>query len=463
MSHRSLKTSLGQRDDRTRHRRLSHAQSHDQAMDAPPAIVLDHPLVSKNAPVMVDRRQDLNRLLEHLAAQKRFAFDSEFIGENSYYPKLCLIQIATDDQLFIIAPPPPLTPDPAAEDSPAATEPSSDEFNAQDLMGFWELIADPSIEKVVHAGAQDLAPTLRHTGHPPAKVFDVQLAAGFTGLNHPMALDKLALALLNADLGPGLKFSQWDQRPLTPAQIAYAANDVRYLLAMRQVLQQRLESNGNLAAAMEECGQFCRESTYRFDAEQARVKARGVQFLTPKEQLILQALLVWRDRTACMEDLPARSILPDGVMTEMARRKPKAIESLRGARGLPGPVVDHHGQAILDTIAAARQQPTPAKPPPCKLQEPELKSMAQAWWEQAAKAAVDRQIEPKLLTSKRELTTALWRIHSGQPVGDLRLSQGWRAGVLPSPPFSPFPPSFPLAPSAAAQEGHPPTSADIPC
>ena len=98
-----------------------------------------------------------------------------------------------------------------------------------DLRPFWELLCDPSVEKIVHAGQQDIEPVVRHLGRAPANIFDTQIAAGLAGLPYPVSLSKLVNELAGAKLGKGLTFTHWDQRPLSAMQLRYAADDVRYL------------------------------------------------------------------------------------------------------------------------------------------------------------------------------------------------------------------------------------------
>src|SRR5262249_48948952 len=153
---------------------------------------------------------------------------SEFIGELTYVPKLCVIQVATTERVELI--------DPLAD---------------IDLTPFWELIADETVEKVVHAGLQDIEPVVRILNRPAANVFDTQIAAGLAGMTYPLSLSKLVYELVGYKLGKGLTFSHWDQRPLSASQLRYAADDVRYLPAARAELARRLERLHHVAYAAE--------------------------------------------------------------------------------------------------------------------------------------------------------------------------------------------------------------------
>src|SRR5947208_4870083 len=141
---------------RSGHRARSHDSAHESAVA--PGHIPDHPLVAKSPPELLNTQQQLEALIDHLRSAGHFAYDSEFIGELTYYPKLCLIQTASTQRVSLI--------DPLA---------------ALDLRPFWELVCDPSVEKIVHAGAQDIEPVIRHLDRQPQNIFDTQISAGFAG------------------------------------------------------------------------------------------------------------------------------------------------------------------------------------------------------------------------------------------------------------------------------------------
>ena len=134
-----------------------------------------------------------------------------------------------------------------------------------DLSNFWELICDPSIQKIVHAGSQDVEPVVRHIGKEPANLFDTQIAAGFAGLSYPIALSRLVMEICGAKLGKGATFTHWDQRPLSAMQLRYAADDVRYLPAVHDAISRKLEALGHVDWNREECDAMCDASQYVFN------------------------------------------------------------------------------------------------------------------------------------------------------------------------------------------------------
>src|SRR5690349_16421024 len=181
---------------RSPHRMRSHHAAHHGAEEDTPPPVLASPLVYAGEPNLITEAGELSKLIERLRSLGGFAFDTEFIGEHTYYPQLCLVQVSTPHEIALL--------DPLA---------------GLDLLPFWKLLADASLEKIVHAGIQDLEPVVRHINQPPRNIFDTQIAAAFAGAPYPSSLGKLVQFIAGADLGRGLKFSQWDHRPLSVVQL----------------------------------------------------------------------------------------------------------------------------------------------------------------------------------------------------------------------------------------------------
>lgn len=391
---------------RSQHRRRSHAEAHaaNDASAIPP--ILAHELVPQNAPRLVDTQEGLIALIAQLRAEGSFAYDSEFIGEHTYRPWVCVIQVATTREVVLID---PLAPN-------------------INLMPFWELLSDPAVEKIVHAGSQDLEPAMRHTGRPPANIFDIQIASAFTGMPYPSALGKLVLALTGADLGPGLKFSQWDTRPLSEVQLSYAANDVRYLPLARRLLAEKLAANPHVNAlelATEECGALSEPSLYRFEPGTQRLRVRGVESLRSRQLAVLRALLAWRESQAEADNIPPRMLLRDEVVLEMSRHPVKSVQDLDRVKGLPRPVEATHGAHLVQLTEQALLEP-PAQTPRVRHFDPDL---FRGQIEQTLASICDRcksvGIEPTIATSKKEVTQFIRGLATHTPT-NTRLSRGWR-------------------------------------
>ena len=396
------------RDPRHSYRDRSHASAH-AGEHGRPQVIPDHPLIPKNTATLVTSADDLRELLEHLRAAGSFAYDSEFIGELSYHPKLCLIQVATRERVTLV-----------------------DTLADLDLSGFWALVADQSVEKVVHAGQQDLEPVCRLYGQRPANVFDTQIAAGFIGLAYPVGLSKLVKELVGPQLGKGFTFTHWDQRPLTPVQMRYAADDVRYLPALRDMIGNRLEATGHAEWARQECEALCDPSAFRQDPGADYMRIRGAGTLQGAGLAVLRELLVWRDAAARQHDAPPRSLVKDEILLDMARQPVKSVEGLTKVRGLPRPVEEAEGENIVAAVARGLATPAAERPvvqsveetPPERFAIDSLWAMVQAW-------CAGQAVDSALVSSRSEIGRLYREVKSdGADAADGRVMKGWRGELL---------------------------------
>ncbi len=370
-----------------------------------------HALVPEGPPAIITSDPDLADLIAQLRESGSFAYDSEFIGELTYFPKLCVIQVASSSRVALI--------DPLAK---------------IDLRPFWELIADPSVEKVVHAGQQDLEPIVRHLDRQPANVFDTQIVAGFVGLPYPVALSRLVQELTGARLGKGLTFTHWDQRPLSPMQVRYAADDVRFLPLVRDELGKRLHANNHTAWATEECDALCDASQYRFDPATQYLRVRGAASLQPRNLAVLRELTIWRDATARHHDVPPRAFLKDEILIDLSRNPVKSVEKLERVRGLPRPVEQEYGNDIVEATRRAMSLPGPQLPEQREAeQSPTERFRADGLWALAQCLCAGQSIDPAILTSRQEMADFYRPLSTRQDVSQSRLMKGWRRAALGEP------------------------------
>ncbi|MCC6423513.1 MAG: ribonuclease D [Phycisphaerales bacterium] len=393
---------------RSRHRNAAHQQAHSLPVDLP-ASVSNDPLVPAGPAQLIDTPSALAELIDHLSGVDSFGYDSEFIGELTYIPKLCLIQVSSAQRVALI--------DPLA---------------GLDLSPFWQLLCDEKVEKIVHAGQQDLEPVIRlHQGRP-ANVFDTQIAAGFVGIGYPVALSKLVKELISVKLGKGLTFSHWDQRPLSASQLHYAAEDVRYLPALHRELNNKLQTNGHADWARQECDAMAQVRLYQFDPQAQLGRLRGTTSLSAQGLAIARELLLWRDAAAKCHDVPPRSLVRDEVLVDMARTPIKSVEKLNRVRGLPKPVEAAHGMAIVEAINRACALP-PDQMPTVKQHEegPVEKFRADGLWALVQCLSAGLGIDPSLVSSRQE-TGELYRAltNGNAQTPDLRLLQTWRHSAV---------------------------------
>lgn len=401
---------------RSKHRQRSHDEAHDGADPAKLPPILDHPDVSADDPRIISDQSGLHELIADLRTIGRFGYDTEFIGEQTYYPHICLIQVGTPDFVALIDP-----------------------LEQIDLAPFWELIADPQIETIVHAGQQDLEPIPRLIDKPPASIFDVQIAAGFAGLNYPSSLTRLVQDLLHVELGLGTKFSQWDKRPLTSMQKRYAANDVRYLPLMHRLLTEKLEALGNLAWCQEECESLCDRSLYEFNVSAQRRRMKGIDTLSAREDAVLRRLLAWRDEAAREYNAPPRALVKDEVLITFARTLPCDHATLHQVRGMPRPIKKRYADQLLKIVADVRSQPLEEKSKSLianvSRRFDRERAEVNRLWDIVREKALERSIDPALVTSKKELSRLVLQMLYGDGktasiTPSLRTDGGWRKELL---------------------------------
>lgn len=402
------KPSRGHASYRSAHRARSHESAHAEG-DSRTDKHIDDPLVPTGQATLVSDDASLAELIDHLRSVGRFGYDSEFIGELTYFPKLCVIQVCSPQRIALI--------DPLA---------------AVELRPFWELLADPSVEKICHAGEQDLEPVVRHLGRPAANVFDTQVAAGFIGLPYPVSLSKLVAEVTGARLGKGLTFTHWDQRPLSAMQLRYAADDVRYLPLLRERMGARLEADGHARWAAEECAARCDLELFRFDPRQQYLRVRGANSLQPRNLAVLRELTAWRDAASRDADVPPRAFLRDEILLDLARNPVRSVEKLDRVRGLPRPVEAQWGERIVQLTAEALAL-SPDRIPQQRdtEQSPAEKFRTDSLWAVAQAHCAGQGVDVAVVTNRQEINE-FFQQFSGPRQAEVphRLLSGWRKEAL---------------------------------
>jgi ribonuclease D len=330
------------------------------------------------------------------------ALDTEFVREQTYYPQLGLLQIASADRVACI--------DPLALPT---------------LEPLLERIYDPAVTKVLHAAHQDLEIFFHWRGAVPEPVFDTQLAALVLGDGHQVGYAALVRQQLGVDLDKTHTRVDWRCRPLVPEWLTYAADDVRYLPELYRRQHAALVERGWLAALTEDFQALTAPERYRQDPEEAWRRVREHQRLGGAQRAVLRALAAWRERQASSHDRPRRWILADAPLIELARRMPATLAELSGIPGLPATTRQRHGETLLDLIVAARAVPPeqwPALPHRPRLAPARIARVDEllALIEERATA---HGIAPLAVAGRREVENLL----AGQ---DSPLCHGWRAALV---------------------------------
>lgn len=356
--------------------------------------------------------RELETLCAQLRSSPRLALDTEFVGEDSFVPKLELIQVASHDVAAVI-------------DFPAVQ-------NTGSLAPFWELICSPHIEKVVHSGRQDLDLFALHAGRVPTPVFDTQIAAAMLGLGAQVAYANLVQRIHGTKLAKAHTFTNWSARPLSRDQIAYAAEDVHFLLPIHAYLHKRLHALGRAEWVREEfvrlessVGEKNREPLERYQ------RIRGWDSLKPKQAAILRDLAAWRETEARRRNVPRGRVIRDEVLLQLARHPPKTVHELRGLRGLHSAEIDRNGEQLVAIVTAALALPPSSWPDVPRERKPEPESIGLVELLQAVlKArAAEAEIAATLLATSADIQ-ALVDSKEKKTTVDLPLLRGWRRQLV---------------------------------
>lgn len=364
------------------------------------------------SPRYITSTTELDELCEQLRDCPRLALDTEFVGEDSFVPRLELIQVATEQTAAII-------------DFPAV------QSNGV-LETFWQIVCDPAVEKVVHAGRQDLDLFAVHAGQIPKPFFDTQIAAAMLGFGPQVAYANLVQRVHGKRLDKAHTFTNWSARPLSHDQLAYALEDVTFLLAIHDHLHSRLSKLGRLEWVREE---FIRlenaVSETRREPQERYQRIRGWDQLKPKSAAVLRELAAWREGEAKRRNVPRSRVVRDEVLIQLARHPPRQVDELRKVRGFHGSEVDRSGEVLLATIQQALALPPSSWPVLSKEKKPEPESTGLVELLQAiVKACANKaEIAPTLLATTADLQ-ALVEVKPDRSTLDLPLLRGWRRELV---------------------------------
>jgi ribonuclease D len=356
---------------------------------------------------------EVARTADIARARGRLGIDTEFMSEGRYRAELCLIQIGVDD--------------PSADHGTAIT--MIDALDRVDIGPLANLLSDPAIEVVLHAGRQDVAILRRVWSTEVTNIFDTQIAAGFAGASAQAGYGNLLGAILGRRVGKTASYTRWDARPLTGEQLSYAAEDVAHLLELADELQRRLDDSGRLEWAREECRRLEGASDER-DPYTAWERLPRVNQLDPRSRAVARELAAWRENTAAAEDRPVGSVVADPPLVELAKRHPSSLEALEQIRGIHGSTIRRRGRAILQAIEVGLAAP------PIPRDEPRGRSDASdgpmiVLAEALLRArAMEAGLAYELIASRSELELIVAAARRGEPEPDVRTLNGWREELV---------------------------------
>ncbi|CAM5200253.1 ribonuclease D [Bosea thiooxidans] len=339
-----------------------------------------------------------------IAAHPFVTVDTEFLRETTYYPKLCLIQLASPEEAVLVD---PLAPD-------------------LDLAPFFGLMINEAVVKVFHAARQDLEIVWLLGRVLPTPLFDTQVAAMVCGYGDSVGYEQLANDLAKARIDKSSRFTDWSRRPLTEAQLAYAESDVTHLRQIYLALKADLDASGRESWVAEEMAVLSSPATYEVKPENAWLRLKG-RVRKPRELPLLMEVAAWREREAQSRDVPRQRVLKDDALMDIVQRGPRTVEALAELRSVPnGFERSRSGGEVLAAIERAgaidpktlprleRERGRPTNGAVLDLLKVLLKAVADA-----------ERVAPKIIASSDDLEAI-----ASDELSDVPALQGWRRGVF---------------------------------
>ena len=355
-------------------------------------------------------QQQLVEFCDSLRDAPAIAFDTEFISEDSYKAELCLVQVAAADRLAVI--------DPLA---------------IEDVNPFWELLAAAGHETIVHSGRQEFLFCTEAIGRRPEGWFDIQLAAGFAGTEFPAAYGSLIAKLLNQRLPKGETRTNWRRRPLSQRQLEYALQDVLYLQQMRDLLVRQLDRLGRRSWLQQELVVW-QDALVAVDKRERWRRVSGISSLSPRSLAIVRELWQWRDSEARRRNSPAKRVLRDDLIVELARRKSSDPRQIRAVRGMERGNLKRHLDQLAEAVERALALPEsecPRLPRSSSNQSSQHNLLGQFLNTALGCICRSAQLAPTLVGTVQDVRDLIaYRLKASPGQSPPALTHGWRAEVV---------------------------------
>lgn len=367
-----------------------------------------HPLTNALNFESITTREQLDAFCERLSREPLVAFDTEFVSEDRYRPQLCLLQVAAGDMLAIIDP-----------------------IEIGSTQPFWDLISSPGRTVVVHAGREEARFCIRFTGKPIAGCFDVQLAAGFVGMEYPSSLGNLVNRIVGKTLGKGETRTDWRRRPLTKGQLDYAIQDVTDLKILYDTLEAKVRKLDRRTWVDEELASI-QQAVMDGETKESWTRVSGSSNLPPRQLAIVRELWRWREGRAKTIDMPARRVLRDDLLVELARRGSDDVACIKNIRGMERRNLQPHYDDIADAIGVALDLDNSELPKRAS-GERRAKSPMLSQFLSTAMACVSRthRVAPAIVGNSDDVRELLsYELNGAKGSHTPALMQGWRGEVV---------------------------------
>ena len=359
----------------------------------------------------IDRPEALSELCDRLRAEGMFALDMEFASERSYFPRLHLVQVAIKGYAALIDP-----------------------VVLNDLEPFWDLVRDPDIRKITHAGRQDGEIVYHRAGSAPKGWYDTQVAAALLGMGDQIGYANLVSRMLGVRIKKTERVTDWSQRPLTDAQVRYALDDVLFLSEIYDRLEKDLAETGRKAWLVEELAIYQEDDTYRRDPRRSWLRVSGKRSLDRRGLALLRELAAWREEEAVRRDSPRPRVVSDDVLVEIAGRRPRTVDDLRPLRRLHPRERERSGAGLVEAVRLGMELPDDQLPliPKAQPEDPGLSLVIHLMDVMLRLRAREHRIAPSYLGTQKVVRALAEYLASGSTdeTEAPRLLHGWRQELV---------------------------------
>jgi ribonuclease D len=346
----------------------------------------------------IDRSDQLPALARHLESQEWIGVDTEFLRERTFFPKLCLLQLCAGEEIWCV-----------------------DTLRVGSLEPLMAALTADTTRKLLHAARQDLEAVYLTSKGILSPVFDTQIAAACIGLKPQIGYAELVKTLLDVVLPKGQTRTDWSKRPLTPEQLQYAADDVRYLADVALALSDKLTQLNRMPWVIEDCRALAHPDLYEPDLSKSWQRLRGIAQLPPPSRARAKAIAIWRERVARDRDLPRAWILDDAALFAIAHAAPETAAALDAVK----PLNERFAASLLEALRAAAQvEPTDLEPAQDLRPTAEQKALIERLNKVVDGRAKELQISAEVLAPRGEIKAIALGAR------DSLAFQGWRAGQI---------------------------------
>jgi len=362
--------------------------------------------MSTRSYLLISHQKELLQFYETNKLVPWLCFDTEFVGEKRFLTRICLIQAVTPHGNYLIDP-----------------------FEIKDLSPFLDLLADPNICKITHAGDNDYRLFYTHFDVVPRNVFDTQVAAAFAGYKYPVSFKKLVENELRLSLSKGYAVADWEARPFNSQQLSYALDDVLPLYELWQALTEKLKQKDRLHWAAEECARWEDPAFYARDPHQEALSSGLMKALNTREQVFLLRLFAWRRQIASQKDYSKEMVLPSKLIGTIVKSVSSGRDALRQNRRIPEKIVNQYGaefERLYRTPATDDERAVLDQVQPEEMENPREEILIEMLNLLVKQKSFENGISPALVIARN----ALARLKSDPEAIEEYLGNGWRRQLL---------------------------------